>query len=335
MRSALFRCDANSLLGGGHLLRCLALAEGLAGRGWKCAFASPFDLAAQIPVSKALAHEWIRLDGLGDMPNGIFDLLVVDQPGLSGRPEQALRGCARATLVFEDVPGAFRACDILVDQNLGHREIDYAGLVDADTRLLLGPSYAPLRPGFAAGRSRALARRAATRGRRVLLSLGLLDADNVTGWVLDHLAKAGLPLEVDVVLGTQAPHLEAVRQMTFSPPISVAIHAGAETMEELMTNADLAIGAGGVTTWERCCLGLPSLILVLAENQKSNARELDRMGAAIDLGGPDARAAQRMIAELSHLVTNGTARLAMSRQAAKACDGGGVERVVRVVELGP
>ncbi|MBF0267985.1 MAG: UDP-2,4-diacetamido-2,4,6-trideoxy-beta-L-altropyranose hydrolase [Alphaproteobacteria bacterium] len=331
-KQALFRCDASAQLGGGHVMRCLALADHMTARGWRCVFASSYDLATLVPALARAGHRFLRLPSPLDLVPQTWELVVVDSPESSYSLEQIWRKSADVLLSFEDIPSPRHECDILINQNLG-QESSYEGAALApNVRLLLGPSFALLRAEFSNMRSTALARRKDDPARHLLLSLGLMDGDNITGWVLECLEFIDQPLEIDVVLGSQAPHLAAVRRQAKTSKHRIVIHVDSNDMGKLMVKADLAIGAGGITSWERCCLGLPSLILLLAENQRSNAQELDRMGAALNLGALTTLGRDKLALEATRLLGDARARLAMSVRAAAVCDGMGARRVVQVIE---
>lgn len=199
--------------------------------------------------------------------------------------------------------------------------------------MLSGCGYALLRPAFAAARPAALARR--ERGgpvERLLIAMGLGDPDDATGFALTAIARTGLDVDVDIVLGSAAPHLARVRALAAALPRPGRVLCDVSDMAGLMAGADLAFGAGGTTSWERCCLGLPTLTLVFADNQAKIAAELAAAGAIVPLGrhpGIDVGVAAAILAGLA---ANDDRRAAMSRTAAALCDGAGVERVTREIE---
>lgn len=332
-RLAIFRADASLAIGGGHVLRCLTLADALADRGWRCQFASPFDLPRFVTALAASRHSFIALSAADGAVGQKCDLAVLDSPGAGLAEDLAWSGLASQLLVFEDLPAGERRCDILINQNLG-QTTSYEQGAGSARRILLGPGFALLRPTFAALRKEALRQRSARKaGGRILLSLGLMDNDDVTGWVLTLLDSLSCQLHIDVVLGACAPHLESIRGKARNSRHRTTLHIDCSEMDRLMSQADIAIGAGGVTSWERCCLGLPSLLLLLAENQRANAQELDRIGAAVDLGpAAGIQTGDRLLGELSRLLADANAHLEMSARAADVCDGLGVERVVTAIE---
>lgn len=328
-RRAVFRCDAGIALGGGHAMRCLSLASAFERAGWSTAFAVLRGSEAVVPALHG--RDLLLLDDPADAqallrrwPDGI-DLLVVDHYGLDARFEAACAVWARRRLVIDDLADRPHDADMLLDQTYGRRPDDYRGLVQAGCRMLIGPAFALLRSDFAALRPRALDRRSGALAR-ILVSFGATDPVDATSRVLAGIALAGLDVAVDVVLGREAPFLDTVRQALGA---GATLHVGTGDMARLMLDADLAFGAGGSTAWERCCLGLPSVILTLADNQRLVARALAEAGAGLWLGEAPAVSADDIAATLRGLDGDALGRL--SAAAFGLCDGRGADRVVRAV----
>jgi UDP-2,4-diacetamido-2,4,6-trideoxy-beta-L-altropyranose hydrolase len=352
-----FRVDASLSIGTGHVMRCLALANGLRQLGAECYFicreyeghlepliaaagfrTTMLPAAAGMPPAEPPAHaaraggDWARdaAETSAALARKGADWLVVDHYAFDARWESASRPEGTALLVLDDLADRRHDCDLLVDQNLGRLATDYEGLVPAGVPILVGPAYALLRPDFAERRAESLARRVKPRIQRILVTLGGVDLDDVTGRVLDALEKSTLPPDttVTVVMGPTAPWLDLVcaRAMRMRHPTEVVVGLGAAEMAQLMVETDLAIGAGGTTTWERCVLGVPSLILQIADNQAGLARALVAEGAAVDPGPPDGlNFTQRLVDCLGEV----DARLGeISAKAASICDGDGLGRVL-------
>lgn len=338
-RIAVFRADASLKVGGGHVYRCLSLADAMADAGWRCIFACRRGTCEAAPVLGRSRHEIFDINAAEEVarlrqlhPAGI-DLLVVDHYGLDTGFETACRPWARRIMVLDDGPGRRHDCDILLDQNLDAQSGAYRGLVPHDCRLLTGPGYALLRPQFPGARREALARRASGGpARRLLISLGATDPSNVTSRVVA--ATAGLPLQIDVALGSASAQEPVIGELASRLGLSVRVHVDVTDMAALMSAADLAVGAGGSTSLERCCLGLPSLIVVLAENQRDIAAALDRAGAALDLGQAETLTNEKLTAALQMLYQDEGRRSAMAERAAAICDGDGTRRVTEVLENG-
>lgn len=338
-RLAFLRADASNALGGGHIFRCLTLADALADNGWRCTFVCKPGTREVVPVLGRSRHDIVDVHGpdesgfLQTLRPGDADLLVVDHYGLDARLEAACRPWVRRILVIDDGPGRDHDCDILLDQNLGADPSAYHGHVPGRCHLLLGPSFALLRPQFSKARDGALARHLTKRPvQRLLISLGATDPARLASRVVA--ATAGLPLEIDVVLGSASAQKSVIGELASRLGLSVRVHVDVTDMAALMSAADLAVGAGGSTSWERCCLGLPSLIVVLAENQRDIAAALDRAGAALDLGQAETLTNEKLTAALQMLYQENARRFAMAEQAAAICDGDGTRRVMEVLENG-
>jgi len=313
----LFRTDASLDIGTGHVMRCLTLAHALRERGAACRFVCREHRGHLADVIRGrgfqvdlLAHGaplqgghptpphggWLGTDPATDarqtlavLDGEMVDLLVVDHYALDAAWERALRHACRRLAVIDDLADRPHDCDLLLDQNLGRAAADYANLVPGGCKVLAGAEHALLRPEFAALRGDSLARRQSGALRRILVAMGGVDKDNVTEQVFSALksCKLGPEAAITVVLGPSAPWLAQVRAVAATMPWPTAVEVNAPHMARLMADSDLAIGAAGTTAWERCCLGLPSLIMVLADNQRRGAAALAAANAALLLKGGD------------------------------------------------
>jgi len=324
----LFACDAGPQVGGGHVMRSLTLARALAERGAACAFLAPPPVAA---VLDAFAPETARAPAASTAPGALAqaaagieaDALVFDHYGLAAAEHRAMaRG--RPALAIDDLADRPLHADLILDSGPERRAQDYAGLVPSTARLLLGPGFAPVRPDFAALREAALARRSGPV-RRVLVSLGLTDLDAVTARVVARLSPLVGEAALDIVLGSAAPSLAPLTRLA-ATDARLVLHVDTRDMAALTARADVGVGAAGSTTWERCTLGLPSVLLVLAANQRPAATALADLGAAlaVDADAPDFAA--RFDAAARRLLAEEALRTALSARSAQVCDGAGAAR---------
>jgi len=298
-------------MGAGHVMRCLTLADGLIKQGVKCIFVCrphPGNMIQTIeqhghrvrmlpevfgefgPTPEDTAYEkWLSTDWRTDaietvqlLGGQLFDWMIVDHYSLDIHWEKRLRSKCRKLMVIDDLANRSHDCDLLLDQNLGRKVKDYDALIPNDAATLIGPRYALLRPEFSKLRGRSLKRRKHPELKHLLISMGGMDKDNVTGKVLNALNACSLPadLQISVVLGAQAPWLEEVKQQAAIMKNSTNVLVDVEHMAELMVESDFSIGAAGTTSWERCCLGLPSVVIVIADNQIEGAMALGSIGAA-------------------------------------------------------
>lgn len=260
------------------------------------------------------------------------DWLIVDHYALDACWESVLQPHYQKLMVIDDLADRPHTCDVLVDQTFGRKADDYLPKVPAGCKVLCGSQYALLRPEFAALRQYSLKRRETPQMYSLLVNMGGVDRNNATGKVLQALRHCDLPVScsITVVMGTSAPWLSGVRLQAEQMPWPTDIRVGVSNMAQLMADSDLAIGAAGSTSWERCCLGLPTVMIVLADNQRQVAQGLERVGAALAID-------QQQIAEylptlLAPLVSLSIPRLAMGQVAAGITDGCGVTAVIQHLE---
>lgn len=308
----LFRTDASLEIGTGHVMRCLTLADALRQRGAEAVFICRPHRGHLLEQIRARGHETLVLSPpppsyappAGDTPHAAWlglgwdedaretlqsiageraDWLVVDHYALDRRWEQKLRPACHRLLAMDDLADRAHDCDLLLDPSLGRKDADYQGLLMSSTTTLLGAQYALLRPEFAALRAESLGRRKAGTLRHLLITMGGVDKDNATGRVLNALNRCQLPrdLQITVVMGRHAPWFNDVRERVARMPVSTQIFVAVDDMARLMTDSDLAIGAAGGTSWERCCMGLPTIQFIVAANQAGIASELAYIGAAV------------------------------------------------------
>lgn len=293
---------------------------------------------AQNKKPKKLAHEtWLGNTWQADaqetsttLASLKLDWLVVDHYGLDQRWENALAVHCCQLMVIDDLADRPHLCNMLLDQNLGRQPQDYAGLVPIHCQVLSGPEYALLRPEFAALRTYSLQRRQAQPAlRQLLITMGGVDQPNATGQVLQALKTCELPAEcrITVVMGLTAPWLKNVQELAEQMPWPTAVMVNVNDMAQRMADSDLAIGAAGSTSWERCCLGLPTLMVVLADNQKEAAEHLQKAGAAdcLSFGG---LLLQDLHDRLQCFIDHPKQLGQMSNFASAITDGQGVERII-------
>lgn len=263
------------------------------------------------------------------------DWLVVDHYALDQSWEVVVAPHYKKLMVIDDLADRPHRCDLLLDQNLGRHPQDYAGLVHTHGQVLTGPHYALLRPEFAALRSYSLQRRQAQPAlRQLLITMGGVDQPNATGQVLQALQTCSLPSDchITVVMGLTAPWLGNVQQLAAQMPWPTDVVVNISDMAQRMADSDLAIGAAGSTAWERCCVGLPTLMVVLADNQKEAAEHLLKSGAANCL--VFSSSADQVLNDLLQGFINHPEQLSqMSVCASALTDGLGVERIVAAMAI--
>ncbi|TNB79524.1 UDP-2,4-diacetamido-2,4,6-trideoxy-beta-L-altropyranose hydrolase [Pseudomonas sp. Fig-3] len=358
-----FRVDASLLIGSGHVMRCLTLADALRLEGAECHFIcrehpghlldfirgkgfnihrlSTVDSTASSggPVRQSVepAHtHWLGVTQLQDaeacrkiLENLKPDWLVVDHYALDAQWETSLQAFAPRLLVIDDLADRTHVCDLLLDQNLGHTERDYSTLVPNDCRLMVGPQYALLRPEFARLREQSLERRHSPELQHILITMGGVDQANATRVTLEALKTCPLPANcrISVVMGLKAPNLADVADAATNMPWSTEVLVNVTDMGERMVSADLVIGAAGATSWERCCLGVPTIMVVLADNQKSGAAALLSSGCVELI--EQVRDIPKKLPAAIRALANERALTELSENARRICDGLGVQKVIK------
>lgn len=317
-------------------MRCLTLAGAFKSCDdihYQCTFAVSHETIDIVPMLADSGDEVVNSMDLITTEEK-YDVAVVDHYDLDQIYEVTLRQIASEIVVIDDLANRPHDCDLLIDQTYGRGERDYVALVPSSTRLLLGADYALLRDQFSEQRATSLARRGEKNGtiNRVLVFMGGSDPDNVTLKVLEALNDDLLPknLMVDLVLGAQAAERMKISDRTSRNP-NIKWYSDVRNMAELMAVADLAIGAGGTASWERCCLGVPSLVIEIADNQKLIASRLEQAGAIRNLGWHEDITPKDLVREIVYLVENKEINTKMSCQAAGICDGRGAQRVVKEI----
>ncbi|WP_425253536.1 UDP-2,4-diacetamido-2,4,6-trideoxy-beta-L-altropyranose hydrolase [Janthinobacterium sp. NFX145] len=356
--SVVIRVDASLQMGSGHVMRCATLAEELRSRGAAVTFvcreltgnyidwlvSKKFEvIALPAPVDGAavaasqLAHfSWLGVSleqEIADLREALslrpmYDCLIVDHYALDEQWERAARSFADTVMVVDDLADRRHDCDILLDQNFYlDMQQRYDHLLPSSCKKLLGPAYALLRQEFVAQQSKP--RDAAVR--RVLVFFGGIDTDNYTTPAIAALARAARPeVQVDVVIGAQHPARAAIEASCTQHGFHC--HVQTSRMAELMAQADLAMGAGGTATWERCCLGLPALTVCVAENQRQLVNDAARAGFIYAPRiAPADSLEEAFLRHYLALLDNPDLRNFLSRRSLEIVDGRGAARVARLM----
>ncbi len=325
-QSALFRCDATIDTGSGHVMRCLTLAAHMREQGWDCTFIAAAGTEDIVPP--------LAQSGFGVTRPGAATpharIAVIDSYGLSAPDESPFRSIADKIVVIDDLADRPHDCDFLMDQTFGRTADAYADLVPQECVILTGTSYTLLRPEFSALRDETLRRRQDDNCqlRRILLSPGGTDARNILPLLLR--AVDGCGLSVDVMTGSAIRHIDDLRRRIDDMRrggMDIELHLDTPDAAGLMSRADIAIGGGGTTSWERCCLGLPTLLLELADNQKIISRNLNDAGAVRNLGWYANVTSDDVRNALNDFMDDPALLYGMSQRAAAICDGHGTSRL--------
>ena len=304
-------------MGGGHLMRCLTLADDLLKQGVNISFItmdSPGNLSDLIKNSGYELHmltyktsfDWFldasevkKILCQEDKP----DWLIVDHYGLDERWECLVRQYVSRIMVIDDLANRSHDCDLLLDQNyyLGYQN-RYDGLLPNHCVSLLGPKHVVLRQEFKKAMINRHARRA--KIQRILIFFGATDPTNQTAVVLEAIKELTYEkITYDVVVGATNPNKDTIKSLCANIP-NVIYNCQITNMAELILMADIAIGAGGAAMWERCCLGLPTITVVFADNQEQTTKDVANLGAIIYLGRVQYIGVQEYIGAIKKMISN-------------------------------
>jgi UDP-2,4-diacetamido-2,4,6-trideoxy-beta-L-altropyranose hydrolase len=358
------RVDASFLIGTGHVMRCLTLADEMRRKDCRVVFVcrkhrgNLIDLIAsynfeiyELGSNTELAEgsrndevlsqlppieskDWLGVEQFEDAWQTIallqecmpWDLLIVDHYALDGTWESALRRVAKKIMVIDDLADRRHACDLLLDQNFfQHPEERYSGILPQNCQQLYGPTYALLRSEFR--HAKKFTRMRGNGIARILVYFGGNDSNNLTEMALIVLSKTEFQhLFVEVIVGPNNENLDSIKKLVRKRP-GTRLGIQPVRFTELMLRADLCIGAGGTTTWERLCLGLPSIVITVAKNQENVIAELNEDQYVYWIGRRETITKDDLHARLLDIIR----RLSKRRGVARSpiiVDGYGVLRVV-------
>jgi UDP-2,4-diacetamido-2,4,6-trideoxy-beta-L-altropyranose hydrolase len=338
-----FRVDASLQMGTGHVMRCLTLAQVLKENDTNVEFicrkhqgnlidkiysngfnAHELEVLEEIEVDNKLTHShWLGATQQQDASECIkvldlekVDWIIVDHYALDEDWQRKLKPYCKKLMVIDDLADRQFDCDILLNQNLGTKKQDYQNKVPKKCQLLLGCDYTLLRSEFSQLRKKSLEKRKITKGiKNILISIGGSDVDNITYDILQQLDGR---FNIVAVLGKVSPHNKMIESYVKGKNVKVVVDA--DNMAELMFDADFTIGAGGSTSWERCCLGLPALLYITAENQRMIAENLEKIGAV--------KIIKNLEKDLQAMNNDFYLWKSMSEESSKICDGLGASRVL-------
>lgn len=349
-----FRVDASMRIGTGHVVRCMNLATVLRGRGADVAFLcrdQEGHMGAELARESFAVHmlpapprqpvdtcedysEWLGVPVSQDADETITamgdgaDWVVMDHYGLNASWQLALRACTQRVMAIEDLSGRRHECDLLLDQNA----LDGGGADHAErapgARLLLGPRYALLRREYALRRA-SLAPDARREG--LLVFFGGTDPFDLAGFALSALSSpetARLP--VTFVLGPNYPFGDRLRAVAAGRPGTTVLGPQSH-LAGLMAEAALAVGGGGITTWERMCLGLPAVVVSLAENQRPSCQALAGVGLIVYAGHFDEVTPRSFAKIVSQTVGDPQLMLKLALSGKHRVDGLGAIRVAEAM----
>ncbi len=360
MNLIVIRVDASNTMGSGHIMRCLTLANALSEQGCRSHFIVRHLPASLEDLIKQSGHECTRLPRADSTPDelphsewlGVSqaddakataqfivqldskpDWLIVDHYALDIRWETLLRPLICRLMVIDDLADRHHDCDVLLDQNeYLDKASRYRELIPTHTPLALGARFALLRPEF-----KRLHTQVATRQgpvRNILIFFGGMDTHNYTAKVLSILPEVLIQLEssveINVIIGSEHPDREYITRICDEQ--SYNLHIQTTKMAELMAAADMAIGAGGSASWERCSVGLPSLAFAVAHNQIQLTEDACLSGV-LESPAVDWNSASSIKVAISAMIMNPLGRQRISQLGLAMVDGRGVDRILRLMDF--
>ncbi len=351
MNCLIIRADTTAEIGTGHIMRCIALAQAWQDYGGKVTFISHCESSALRERIIEEGFSFIPIEHPHPAPSDLLQTLsiatnitnstngtnktnitkatwlVLDGYHFTPDCQKAIRDAGIHLLVIDDMNHlSHYHADILLNQNIHAPELNYS--CDEDTILLLGTRYVLLRREFL--KYKDFKRTIPKKAKNILVTLGGADPDNVTLKVIKALNLIGDPdIEVKVVAGPSNPHIESLRRELALSPFPFHLLQSVNNMHELMTWADVAVSAGGSTCWEMAFLGLPNMILYIAENQRPIAEKLHETGAVLSLGWGQKLSINAIAENLVHLLASLEHRNGYSTRSREIVDGRGPERLFR------
>ena len=352
-KNLFIRVDAGIEIGDGHFLRCLTLANSL-----KKKFSQIIFISNQLPkhftekikknnfkISKISGYTHIQEEKLSNklktqlLHNDLYETkkiiqkyknsinwLIVDHYGIDYVWEKNMRSDIEKIIVIDDLANRKHRCDILIDQNFyENMEKRYTKLIPNYCEQFIGPKFTLLRPEFYKARKNLKRKK---QFKRILISFGGSDPSNETKKVLLAIENLEKKYKIDVIVGTNNHNKKQI--MKLCSKISFCnFYEQVENISKYMKKADLAIGAGGTSTWERCCLGLPAIVTSLSKDQVKINENMSKIGCVINLGFAEKSTNSDYIKILKEI--NSEKLEEISKKCLLLVDGKGVKRTVNKI----
>lgn len=355
------RTDASYEIGTGHVMRCLTLAKALKSENIQCKFIcrilkgnlidkirSEGFFVESLPVPTRLLSSdvnsyemWAGVDWQTDasetldlLKKSCYHWLVVDHYSLDAKWEKEVKHGYSKLMVIDDLENRPHDADLLVDQNLGKTTNSYHNLVGPNCKRLIGPRYSILRQEFKLARQQALASRSELDLKNILITFGGVDRFDITSKVLNSLRLDNVADNVDItiIMGATAPNLKNVQRLAEKMPWATKVLVNVSNMADYIAKADISICSVGGTTWERCCLGLPSILIPAAKHENELACHLHDSGAALNIGPHDNVDFEKRLSSAFRILTNKKKLSDMCNNASAITDGCGVDLIIQHIK---
>ncbi|MDD5006792.1 MAG: UDP-2,4-diacetamido-2,4,6-trideoxy-beta-L-altropyranose hydrolase [Syntrophorhabdaceae bacterium] len=339
-----FRADSSVDIGTGHIMRCLTLADVLRKRGLNIHFICrkyKGNINHIIEKRGYIVHglpprimnktDMLLTEEILKKENRRPDLLVSDHYGIDASWESHIKGCVRRVMVIDDFTSRRHHCDLLLNQNLyRNMEKRYKGMVPEGCRMLLGAKYILLREQFLPLRKKQ--KQFNKDVKRILVFVGGTDPTNETMKALKAIELLNRDdILIDVVVGVTNPNKDTIKKVCALMP-NARYYCQVDNIEELLFKADMAIGSGGSASWERCFIGVPSIIMSFADNQREISENLHREGIAINLGWYEEITSEDIAVAIRGLMNNPAKRMKMISKGKNIVDGKGAYRVADAIQ---
>lgn len=335
-KSFLFRTDASPAIGTGHVMRCLALAQVLRDEGGKPTFLSS---VLSETVSERLTQEQCAIHSLKKPAYGKEDALetaqcarnigadwiIVDGYSFDPAYQEHVKAQGLKVLLIDDL-GHWEnyTADIILNQNIFAKQHMYKN-VGTSTSLLLGTQYTLLRKEF--WQWQTWTRNVPEQAKRILVTLGGYDPHNAISTVIDALKNIREPIAITILFGKDDPYIPEVRERIQHALVPFRLESNVANMPKFMAEADIAISAGGTTCYELAFMQLPTMTMVLADNQKMLADAIEDAGLSINLGNYETLERAILTKKITELLLNKRQRSHMATVGRNCVDGQGASRV--------
>lgn len=318
----------------------MTLATSLDKLGWKCEFICKSDIMEFDIIRNQFSFDFHHLNNdcdefvqLKEICVKDTDLFVIDDYEVDIEYERYCRNLVKRLLIIDDTPSKHDA-DYLLDQTYDRKEYEYKNIVSSDCCLLLGSDYILLRDEFRSARPIFNNdSKAKSNINNILVAITSTDPFNFTSTVLHAIVNSELDVTTNVILTKHATHLSKIKDEIKELPCTINLHVNidAKRVSQLIMEADIGVGSGGISIWERCCLGLPMIVVLTADNQRNVVNNLNKNNVIKYLGYANDIKIKEIEKSIIMLNNNVNERLRIGKNAFAVCDGKGSERVAKII----
>ena len=332
IKTAAFISHASQKNGGGHVYRCLPIYEELTKQNWNCVFLineSALDLIPELSKCEYIVYR--KKNVLNQLISSYFKgkvrYLFIDDYSFSKDSESPLRDSAKQLIIFDDTADIKHDGDYFICISPSLNQDAYKSKVPKNSKFLLGPSFASLRDLFFLNRFSALESKQDIV-ENIFISAGASDPLGITELFVEAICLTNYRKRLSIVLGSNNKLSSKSKRLLKNNNIDFKAYSSVVDIANIMSSSDIALGASGNSSWERCCLGIPSVIFEIASNQNKNAKYLENVGAAINLGKPQDLSVSDVSIVIQKIIDDPIRRAEMSSSAFRVTDGFGTRRIL-------